>query len=59
MRHFHGHFHGKNGGVKVSSAREQERHFHGAYFYMPVKVRLSVREWLCTDLHGHFHELEL
>lgn len=56
MRHFHRDFHGKNQGVKVSPARNQERHFHTPLFPIGgVKVCLSIGVKVSGDFHGDFH----
>ena len=59
MRHLHRHFHSKYRGMKVSMARDQERHFHGAIYSIAREgLSLCGCEGVLADFHGHFHGLK-
>jgi hypothetical protein len=59
MRHFHGHFHGKNRGVKVSSGERSGETLSRGYFSIAREgLSLCRGEGVLADFHGHFHGIE-
>lgn len=59
MRHFHGHFHGKNSGVKVSAGERSRETLSRGYFSIAREgLSLCVGVGVCGDFHGHFHGLK-
>jgi hypothetical protein len=58
MRHSHGHFHGKNRGVKVSAGERSEETLSRGYFSIAREgLSLCVGVGVSVDFHGDFHGL--